>query len=123
MRELLLKKIFGISVIFLIVLSNGSFSVIGISFFSPILKSHNNNTYDLLIITPSLFAYHLKPLVQHKNKIGVKTILITLKDVYDKMYWYGRDEQEKIKYYIKTAYDEWNISYVLLVGGRKNHFT
>ena len=35
------------------------------------------------------------------------------------MFWHGRDNPEKIKYFIKTAIEEWNIDYVLLVGGKK----
>jgi hypothetical protein len=33
------------------------------------------------------------------------------------MFWEGRDQQEKIKCFIKKAVEEWGISHVLLVGG------
>ncbi|KYK19945.1 hypothetical protein AYK24_04610 [Thermoplasmatales archaeon SG8-52-4] len=80
----------------------------------------SSGVYDLLIIAPSRFSRAINPLVIHKNKNGVKTILMDVEDVYDHMYWYGRDKAEKIKYFIKNAYDYWGIKYVLLIGGRKN---
>ena len=72
--------------------------------------------YDLLIITADGFEKALKPLVIHKENVGVKTKLVTLSKVYEEMYWYGRDDAEKIKYFIKNAYDIWHIKYVMLVG-------
>jgi hypothetical protein len=50
----------------------------------------------------------------------VKARIIDVEDVYDQMFWHGRDNAEKIKYFIKTAYEQWNITYVLLMGGRKD---
>ena len=63
----------------------------------------------------------LKPLVRHKNRVGVKTILVPLNKVYAEENG-GRDDAEKIKLYIKNAYEEWGIKYVLLVGGKKRQF-
>lgn len=79
-------------------------------------------TYELLIITPTKFKKELMPLVAHKEKIGVSTYIITLSEIYEEMYWQGRDDAEKIKYFIKTAIEEWGIEYVLLVGGKKGQF-
>jgi len=79
-----------------------------------------NASYNLLIVAPKHFVKYLDPLVQHKNKIGVKTILIDIEEVYHQMYWEGRDQAEKLKYFIKNAKEYWDISYVLLVGGRKD---
>ena len=87
----------------------------------PILS--DNDYYDLLIIAPSEFVKELRPLVCHKESFGVKTKVSTLKEVYSKMYWQGRDKQEKIKYYIKTAIENWGITHVLLVGGIKGQTT
>lgn len=70
---------------------------------------------DLLIITPEQFKIALKPLVEHKNSYNVKTSIITLDYVYNDI-WYGRDNPEKIKYFIKNAIEETGIKYVLLVG-------
>ena len=73
--------------------------------------------YDMLIITDKKFASQLQPLVDHKNNIGVRTILETTDQIYP--YYDGRDEAEDIKLRIKDAIEEWGIKYVLLAGGRK----
>lgn len=75
--------------------------------------------YDLLAITTKTFAHLLTPLIKHKEEVGISTKLVTLHDVYKQMFWQGRDEPEKIKYFIKNAIEKWNIKYVLLVGGIK----
>ena len=76
-----------------------------------------NNICDLLIISPSCFKWFLNPLVNHKEKYGVKTTLVSLDYIYEKIY-YGNTKQEKIKLFIKDAYDNSGIKYVLLVGGK-----
>ena len=78
----------------------------------------DNDTYDLLIISPSKFTRNLKPLVNHKNKFGLRTTLVSLDYIYDQI-WYGRDDAEKIKLFIKEAIEKSGIEYVLLVGGLK----
>lgn len=80
----------------------------------PLLKE--NSQEDLLIITISDFKKPLNSLVKHKEKMGIKTKLVTLNDIKDTK---GRDTQEKIKYFIKEAIEELGIKYVLLVGGIK----
>jgi nitrous oxidase accessory protein len=77
--------------------------------------------YDLLILTPVEFKNPLNKLADHKNSYGIKTKIITLSEIYDGYYFQvkGRDDAEKIKYFIKDAIEEWNMSYVLLVGGLK----
>ena len=76
-------------------------------------------TYKLLIIAPEQFENELNRLVEHKEKFGVSTHLVTVDEVYEEMYRDGRDPAEKIKYYIKGAIETWGIEYVLLVGGKK----
>jgi len=78
----------------------------------------DNDTYDLLIISPSKFTRNLQPLVNHKNKFGVRTVLITLEYIYNEI-WYGRDNAEKIKLFIKESIEKSGIKYVLLIGGMK----
>jgi hypothetical protein len=75
--------------------------------------------YDMVIITPSEFSEKFQPLVDYKNDSGIVTKLVTLDEIYDGIYFpvEGRDNQEKIKYFIKNAIEEWNIKYVLLGGG------
>ena len=47
-------------------------------------------------------------------------MLVTLDEIYNGNYFsvQGRDDAEKIKYFIKDAIEEWGIKYVMLVGGR-----
>ena len=74
--------------------------------------------YDLIIITSADFSNEVQPLVIHKEQHGIATKIITLDDIYNGIYFdeQGRDDAEKIKYFIKNAYDFWNISYVLFIG-------
>ena len=78
-----------------------------------------NVTYDLLIISPKKFSRYLILLVEHKNNHEVKTIQVNTEEIYQQLFLEGKDEAEKIKYFIKAAIENWEIKYVLLVGGRK----
>ncbi len=75
--------------------------------------------YDLLVITPSKFYQSLQPLVEHKKSVGIKTKIATLEEIYNNYFFpnKGRDDQEKIKYFIKQSMENWGIKYVLLMGG------
>ncbi|MCD6468214.1 MAG: hypothetical protein J7L32_02755 [Thermoplasmata archaeon] len=72
---------------------------------------------DFVIISPAVFSDLLQPLVEHKEKYGLKTRLVTLDGIYAS--FNGRDKAEKVKYFIKYALDEWGVRYVLLVGDIK----
>jgi hypothetical protein len=78
----------------------------------------NNIGYDFIIITPIDFSNELQPLLEHKEIHGIVTKIITLDDIYNSNYFpaHGRDDAEKIKYFIKDALDNWDIKYVLLMG-------
>ena len=80
----------------------------------------NHKGYDFIIITPADFSNELQPLVTHKEQHAITTKIVTLDDIYDSVYFpvQGRDDAEKIKYFIKNVYDSWNVPYVLFVGGR-----
>lgn len=86
----------------------------------PQRTGQGSNVYDLLIIAPKIFRSELIPLVHHKNRLGIRTILVDTDAVYDQMFWQGRDDAEKVKYFIKAAVEKWGVHYVLLVGGRSN---
>jgi hypothetical protein len=79
------------------------------------IDSTESSVYDLLIITPDEYSLLLKPLVNHKNNMDVKTRLVSVSEVYSQVFL-GRDKPEKIKFFIKDAYDNWGIKYVMLVG-------
>ena len=79
---------------------------------------NDSSIYDLLIIAPKKYFKEIQPLVCHKNNFGVRTKLVSLDYIYDRI-WFGRDRAEKIKLFIKEAIAESGIKYVLLVGGIK----
>ena len=74
-------------------------------------------TYDLIIITPRKYRIGLLSLMNHKNKVGVSTKIVTTESIY--LRYRARDKQEKIKLFIKDAIETYNTTYVLLVGGRQ----
>ncbi len=91
---------------------------IEVKYYEPqLIEISNDDDYDLVLITPSEFSNSLSPLVDHKNNHGMKTIIKTLEEIY--LNFDGRDEQEKIKYFIKYSIEEWNTKYILLVGDIK----
>jgi len=90
---------------------------INIKYIEPSKQSVINNDYDMLIIAPEEFSSNLQPLIEHKNAKNVPTYLETVESIYTT--YDGRNEPEDIKLCIKNAYEEHNISYVLLAGGRK----
>ncbi|KYK33882.1 MAG: hypothetical protein AYK22_05950 [Thermoplasmatales archaeon SG8-52-3] len=75
--------------------------------------------YTFVILTPNDYISQISALVTHKNSIGVPTKLVTLNEIYAGTHFpvQGRDDQEKIKYFIKNAIESWATSYVMLVGG------
>jgi len=74
---------------------------------------HLANDQRLLIIAPSEFISALEPLVEHKEGWGLPTQLSTVSEAYGLR---GRDEPEKIKYFIKDAVEREGVTHVLLVG-------
>ena len=86
----------------------------------PTTKTSQNDEYKLIIIAPEEFSTALQPLVNHKISNGITTKLVTREEICDGVYFTaeGRDCAEKMKYFIKNAYDQWGTKYVLLVGGR-----
>jgi hypothetical protein len=80
-------------------------------------KQASSETHSLVIITPTEFSETLQPLVDHKNSYGVTTILVPLEEIYGT--YYGRDDSERIKYFIQHAIENWDTQYILLVGDMK----
>ena len=74
-----------------------------------------NTSFDLVIITSEMFLDDIQRLVDHKNNNQMRTFVQTIEQIYND--YLGRDEEEKIKYYIKNAIEEFQIKYVLLIGG------
>ncbi len=73
-----------------------------------------SETYDLLIITADDFKLGFEPLKQAHDLNGLKTVIYTVEDIYDN--YTGIDSQDKIRKFIRYAYTNWEIEYVLLGG-------
>ncbi len=82
---------------------------------------------DFLIISPVEFVDSLQPLVAHKESeaVGISTRLVSLDEIFEGSYFEvkGRDDAEKVKYFIKESVEQWGVKYVLLVGGRHGGFS
>lgn len=118
-----MNKFCMIIVLFIMILSSWSVTAIDITTIEHRLFQQDGQgyqLYDLLIIAPKIFHNELIPLVDHKNGIGIQTILVDTEMVYDQMIQQGRDDAERVKYFIKYAVENWGVQYVLLVGGRSN---
>jgi len=91
---------------------------INIEYETPIAPVNYDADYSFVILTPSEFSSQLSSLVNYKISKGVTTKLVTLTEVNSGTYFpaTGRDDQEKIKYFIKNAIEDWATSNVLLVG-------
>jgi hypothetical protein len=85
---------------------------------TPTIQSSNDN-YQLIVIAPSQFSSQIAPLITHKEGRGVTSKFVSLTDIYNGVYFpaTGRDNPEKIKYFIKNAVENWLTGSVLLVGG------
>lgn len=97
---------------------------ISISYELPTDDPITSNEYDMVIIAPRKFIIPLQPLVLHKNLLGIKTMIKTTESIYRDSFLgkydeNGRDQPEKIKYFIKYAIENYGIRYVLLVGGHE----
>jgi len=77
-----------------------------------IIKSSSMDTYDLLILTTDSLKTGFEPLKQAHDANDVTTVIKTLTDV-------GSSNLENIRNYIRDAYNNWGIEYVL-IGGDAN---
>jgi hypothetical protein len=93
---------------------------INVVYTEPVTKPKASTvSYDMVIIAPSKFESGLQTLIDFKNTKGVATTFKSVESIYDE--YTGADQPEQVKKFIQYAYDNWNITYVLLVGGLKNH--
>lgn len=111
------QKMLAIGIVSVFLFSAGIVTSVKVTNQQPSLME--NDSYQLLIITPSDFTDELAPLVTHKNDMGLDTIMVTLDDIDSSPETSeGQDLAEKIKYYIKYSIETYDCSFVLLVGGR-----
>ena len=110
-----MKKIIPILIIGILVLAGLGASA-NLEKKSESYENINFEEYDMVIIAPNIFSEEIQPLINHKNEYGIRTFLNTIEDIYSN--YDGFDDAEKIKYFIKDAIEQYNIKYVLLIGGR-----
>ncbi|MBS3749567.1 MAG: hypothetical protein KGY67_07720, partial [Candidatus Thermoplasmatota archaeon] len=84
------------------------------SAFSECCDDTDNDSFDLLIISPQKYQQKCNRLVNHKEQMGINSNLLTAEYIFEN--FDGKDEPEKIKYCIKKVYDESEIQSVLLIG-------
>ncbi len=69
---------------------------------------------DYIIITQDSLASAFQPLVEWKNRKGIRTKVITLSYIYAN--YTGSDNADKIRNFIKDAHANWGTDYILLGG-------
>jgi hypothetical protein len=118
------NKIINIFIFLIITISLLSSNSLGVGIYGEI-STHSANSisayssYDLIIITTEFLSTELLNFKEHKEKHDIITKIITIEEIKTEFYFpkIGKDNAEQIKYFIKNAYDSWNISYVLFIGG------
>ena len=78
------------------------------------LGSLSSISYDEVIIAPANWSDALKPLIDWKFKKGIPTYLATLEWI--DLNYNGIDLAQKIRNFIKDAFNTWQITKVLLIG-------
>jgi hypothetical protein len=78
-----------------------------------------DDEYKFIVLCHPDFQNTLTDLIEHKNNRNLPTKLVTLDEIYNGQYFLvnGRDNPEKIKYFIKNAVENWGTQNVMLVGG------
>jgi hypothetical protein len=71
-------------------------------------------SFDYLLVTSSNLAAAFEPLVERKARDGLAVRVVTIEAITNSVP--GRDAPEQIRNYIRQAYTNWGIGYVLLGG-------
>lgn len=81
--------------------------------------TNTNDEYQFLILTTDNYYMDLGIFQARKAGYGVASKRVSLSEIYGGDYFpvQGRDDPEKIKYFIKDAIEEWGTTYVMIVGG------
>jgi hypothetical protein len=88
-------------------------------------QTSSRDDYRLVVIGPASYSSQIAPLITHKIGRGVTSKFVSLDDIYAGTYFpvTGRDNQEKIKYFIKNAIETWLTGNILLVGAAGSMIT
>jgi len=112
-----MKKIISILLMGVLILSGVGANVISTEIPS-LHQSSSLDEYDMVIIAPSQFSSTLQPLIDHKNSVGIHTFLKTTDEIYNE--YNVMDHAEHMKYYIKQVLEQYDIDYVLFIGGAED---
>jgi len=85
----------------------------------PLQQCSTKENYDLLILTADQYTDTLQSLRTHKENIGTSTKIVSISEIETSVYFpsQGRDKVERIKYFVKNALENWDVTNLLLVGG------
>lgn len=86
---------------------------------APPQQSSSREDYQFVVIGPNSYSSQVSPLITHKINRGITSRFVSLENIYAGTYFpvTGRDNPEKIKYFIKNAIENWLTGNILLVGG------
>lgn len=86
---------------------------------APPQQSSPRDEYSFVVIGPNEYSSQISPLITHKIGRGISARFVSLENIYAGTYFpaTGRDNQEKIKYFIKNSIENWLTGNILLVGG------
>jgi hypothetical protein len=73
-------------------------------------------SYDYVLITNNELYNTFQELIDWKNSKGVKATMVKVEDIYDDPSYDGVDGADEVRNFIKDAYMNWNIDYILLGG-------
>lgn len=107
-----MKRKLSLYFIFLLIIFQSTVSAISIQ---DELQTIRMISYDMVIITPERYTSLIQPLQVHKNSRGVATLIKTTEEIY--LEFEGRDHAEQIKFFIQSAIEQHDITYVLFIGG------
>lgn len=82
----------------------------------PLSLTNSSESFDYVIITNDALASTFWLLADQKNTSGIQTTVVKIEDITSDPDYNGTDTQEKVRNFIKDAYINWSISYVLLGG-------
>jgi hypothetical protein len=97
----------------------------------PIPQPIYSDNFELVVIGPSEYSEQVAPLISHKIERGITSTFVSLEDISAGTYFaiQGRDDAEKVKYFIKNAIENWGTTSVMLLGNsiifpaRETHIT
>jgi len=78
------------------------------------VESSLTSPYDLVIITSEEYSDILQSFIDHKESMNILILLKTTEDIYET--YLGRDNPEKIKYFIKEMKENHSTEFVLFIG-------